>query len=130
MDRSIKQIENHGKFVVFWNRLLKRLIFWLCIYPALLIIAYEVYHWLRFAEFLDLITYEIAPPRLVGFLYNLTNWEGANVLIFKFLQLPIFISMPITSSVIIYTFFQSVLALYYLALDSAKLIRKISGRLI
>ena len=130
MDRSIKQIESHEKFVAFWNRLLKILILWLGICPALLIIAYEVYHWLRFAEFLDLVTYEIAPPRLVGFLYNLTNWEGANMLIFKFLQLPIFITMPIISSIIIFSFFQSVLALYYMALDSVKLIRKITSRLI
>src|SRR5208283_810945 len=95
MDPSTKQIEHHGNFVAFWNRLLKILIRWLFIYPAILIIGYEAYHWLKFGEFLGLDTYKIAPPRLVGFLYNLTRWEGANILIYNFLQLPIFITIPV-----------------------------------
>ncbi len=99
------------------------------IYPAVLIVAYEVYYWLRFAEFLDLDTYKIAPPRVLGFLYNLTSWEGANMLIFKFLQLPIFVTMPIIGSIITYSVFQIILAFCYLVLDSGRLVRKISGRL-
>ncbi len=128
MDPSIKQIESPEDFAVFWNRLLKILIRWLFIYPALLIIAFEVFYWLRYAEFLELDTYKIAPPRMLGFLYNITNWEGANMLIFKFLQLPIFITLPILGSVITYSVFQSILAVYYLVFDSGKLIRWISAR--
>jgi hypothetical protein len=130
MDPSIKQIEPNGNFVAFWNRLLKVLVLWLFIYPAILIIFYEAYYWLKFGEFLDLGTYKIAPPRLVGFLYNITHWEGANMLIFNFLQLPIFITVPIIGSIITYSFFQCVLAFYYLVLDCGKLVRKISRRLL
>ncbi len=128
MDLSVKQIEQQGNFVTLCNRLFKLLIRWLFLYPTILIIAYEAYYWLRFAEFLDLGTYKIAPPRLVGFLYNLTRWEGANMLIFNFLQLPVFITVPIIGSIITYLVFQCALAFYYLGVDCGKAVRKIQDR--
>jgi hypothetical protein len=83
---------------------------------------------LRFAEFLDLDTYKTVPPRLLVFFYNLTNWEGMNLIIYKFLQLPIFITMPVVSFSIIFTLYQSVLGVYYLAFDSKALIKKLARR--
>jgi len=98
------------------------------LYPAVIIAAYEAYYWLRFAEFLDLDTYKTVPPRLLCFFYNFTNWEGVNLIIYKFLQLPIFITMPIVSFSIIFIFYESVLAIYYLTLDSRTLVKELARR--
>jgi hypothetical protein len=98
------------------------------LYPAVIIAAYEAYYWLRFAEFLDLDTYKTVPPRLLVFFYNLTNWEGMNLIIYKFLQLPIFVTMPIVSFFMIFILHQSVLAIYYFVFDSRTLIRKLARR--
>ncbi len=128
MDPSVKLIGYDRTFLIFWNKLFRVLCLWLCLYPAALIAAYEAYYWLRFADFLDLDTYKTVPPRLLCFFYNFTNWEGANLIIYKFLQLPIFITMPIVSFSITFTLYQSVLGIYYLAFDSRTLIRALARR--
>jgi hypothetical protein len=129
MDPSVKLIGDDRSFIIYWKKLFRILCLWLCLYPAAIIAAYEVYYWLRFAEFLDLDTYKTAPPRLLCFFYNLTNWEGMNLLIYKFLQLPVYITMPIVSFSIIFILYQSVLAIYYLAFDSRALIKELARRL-
>ena len=128
MDPSVKLIGYDRSFITYWNKLFRILSLWLCLYPAAIIAAYEAYYWLRFAEFLDLDTYKTVPPRLLCFFYNFTNWEGVNLIIYKFLQLPIFITMPIVSFSIIFIFYQSVLAIYYLTFDSRMLIRELARR--
>jgi len=123
MDPSVKLIGYDKKFIIYWNKLFKILSLWLCLFPAMIIAAYEAYYWLRFAEFLDLDTYKTVPPRLLCFFYNFTNWEGVNLIIYKFLQLPIFLTMPIINFSIIFILYQIILALYYLTLDSRNLIK-------
>ncbi len=56
---------------------------------------YECYVWLRFAKLLDLKTYLIAPPKLLSFFYTFTKWEGVNIVIYSFLKLPVFVTMPL-----------------------------------
>jgi len=128
MDPSVKLIGHDRSFIIYWNKLFRILSLWLCLCPAALIAAYEAYYWLRYAEFLDLDTYKTVPPRLLGFFYTFTNWEGVNLIIYKFLQLPIFITMPIVSFSIIFIFYQIVLAMYYLMLDSRTLIQELARR--
>jgi hypothetical protein len=128
MDPSVKLLGYDRSFIIHWNRLFRTLSLWLCLYPAMIIAAYEAYYWLRFAEFLDLDTFKTVPPRLLCFCYNLTNWEGVNLIIYKFLQLPIFITMPIVSFSIIFIVYQSVLAIYYLTFDSRTLMNKLARR--
>lgn len=125
MDQSTKLIGHHRVFIVFWNRLFKFLSRWLCLYPALIIICYYTYFWLRFAEFLDLDTYKIVPARLLGFFYNLTNWEGVNIIIYNILQLPIFLTLPVFNFITIFIFFQTVIAMFYLAFDTKALMGKL-----
>ena len=124
MDPSVQSIGYDRRFIISWNKLFRILSLWLCLYPALIIAAYEAYYWLRFAEFLDLSTYKTVPPRLLSGLYNFTNWEGVNLIIYRFLQLPIFITMPVVSFCFIFTLHQSVLAIYYLVSDSRTLSKK------
>ena len=128
MDPAVKLIGYDRGFIIYWNKLFRILSLWLCLCPAAIIAAYEAYYWLRFAEFLDLDTYKTVPPRLLSFFYNLTNWEGVNLIFYKFLQLPIFITMPIVSFSIIFTLYQSVLAIYYLSFDSRTLIKGLARR--
>jgi hypothetical protein len=128
MGPSVKLIGYDRSFIMYWNKLFRILSLWLCLYPAVIIAAYEVYYWLRFAEFLDLDTYKTVPPRLLCFFYNFTNWEGVNLIIYKFLQFPIFVTMPIVSFAIIFTLFQSVLGVYYLAFDARTLIKGLERR--
>lgn len=128
MDPSVKLIGQYRAFVVFWNRLFKFLSRWLCLYPALALIVYYLYFWLRFAQFLDLDTYKIVPPRLLGFFYNLTNWEGVNIIIYKTLQLPIFITMPVFNLAVIFILFQTILAFSYFMLDTKTFVGNIYER--
>ncbi|MFZ0928055.1 MAG: hypothetical protein WAN11_05625 [Syntrophobacteraceae bacterium] len=128
MDHSVKLIGDDGSFVIYWKKLFRILCLWLCLYPVVIIAAYEAYYWLRFAEFLDLDTYKTVPPRLLVFFYNLTNWEGINLIIYKFLQLPIFVTMPLVSFFMIFIVYQSVLAIYYFVFDSRTLIKKLARR--
>ena len=67
----------------------------------MIIASYEVYYWLKFAKFIDLDTYKIIPSRLVGFFYNLSNWEGINIIIYTSMQLPIFITLPVFNLLVI-----------------------------
>ena len=126
MDTSTRLIEHQG-FPAFWNKLFRIVVRWLCLYLGIAVACYEAYYWLRFAEILDLDTYKILPPRLLGYLYNLSNWEGVNVIFYNFLKLPVFITVPLINFIVIFAFFQSTLGIYYLIGDSRLLIKKIAA---
>ncbi len=129
MNSSIRLIEHESDFVAGWDRLFKFCVRWFCLYFALVFICYEAYYWLRFAEFLDLETFKIVPPRLLGFLYNLTTWEGVNILIYNFLRLPIFVTVPLVNLIFLSAFFQTVLAMYFLTGDVRAFLKK-SGNIL
>jgi len=126
VNAPIRLIDGNFDFLKVWSRWFRFSVKWLCIYPGVLVFLYECYYWLRFAIILDLQTYKIAPPKLLTFFYTFTDWEGVNMVIYSFLKLPIFITVPIVVFILLFAGFYSVLALYYLALDAKSCL----GRLI
>jgi hypothetical protein len=132
MDERVKLIEDNFRFLKAWSKCFRLSVKWLCIYPAILIFLYECYFWLRFAKLLDLQTYLIAPPKLLSFFYTFTNWEGVNIVIYSFLKLPVFVTMPLAMFVLLFVVFYSVLAVYHLVFDTkshlGKLIKKTGPR--
>jgi hypothetical protein len=128
MDERVRLIGDNFNFLKSWSKWFRFSVKWLCIYPGILIFVYECYYWLRFAKILDLQTYKIAPPKLLTFFYTFTDWEGVNIVIYSFLKLPIFVTVPIIVFVLLFAIFYSVLALYHLILDAKSCIgRFISG---
>lgn len=125
MDGQIKLIEGDFGFFRYWSKWFRFSVKWFCIYPAILIFLYECYYWLRFAKILDLQTYKIAPPKLLTFFYTFTGWEGVNTLIYAFLQLPVFVTMPLIVFILLFAGFYSVLALYHLAFDAKSCIGRL-----
>ncbi len=124
MNPSIKLIEHDRSFAEGWDRLFKFCVRWFCLYFAMVFLCYEAYYWLRFAEFLDLETFKIVPPRLLGFVYNLSTWEGVNILIYNFLRLPIFVTVPLLNLIFLSAFFQTVLAIHFLTRDIRAVLKK------
>jgi hypothetical protein len=124
MDARVRQIEGNLGFLKSWSKWFRFSVKWLCIYPGILIFVYECYYWLRFAKILDLQTYKIAPPKLLTFFYTFTDWEGVNAMIYSFLKLPVFVTMPLIVFVLLFAVFYSALALYHLAFDAKSCIAR------
>ncbi len=127
MNGQVKLIEDNFWFLRSWSKWFRFSVRWLCIYPGILIFTYECYYWLRFAKILDLQTYKIAPPKLLSFFYTFTDWEGVNIVIYSFLKLPVFVTMPLIVFILLFALFYSVLALYHLACDAKSCIVRVVG---
>jgi len=118
MDVRVKLIGDNFSFLKSWSKWFRLSVKWLCVYPGILIFVYECYYWLRFAKILDLQTYKIAPPKILTFFYTFTDWEGVNIVLYAFLKLPVFVTVPIIVFILLFAAFYSALALYHLVFDA------------
>jgi hypothetical protein len=111
------------------NALFKTALLWLCLYPALLLGACQAFYWLRFARFLHLETSKIVAPGFPGFFYNLTDWGGVNILLHEFFQMPLYLTLPIFDFCLLFIFYESALAIYFLLCDSRVVAGYVSRRI-
>lgn len=123
------KLTGYGSFTLRLKRLFKIAFLWLCIYPTLVLAACQAFYWLRYAGRLDLDTGKMLPPGLPGFFYHLTNWDGINILIHKFLELPLYVTLPLFSFCLLCIFYESALAIYFLICDLAKFAANFTGRI-
>ncbi len=121
---SVKPAGHDGNFTYRLNWLFRMFSLWLCLFPAVFLSACQAFYWLKFSRFLDLNTSWMLP----GFSHACTSWEGVNILIHKFFELPIFITIPSLCFCLLFVFYESVLGISFLLSDSKKIAAYFSSK--
>ncbi len=116
---------NDRGFTIFLTGLFRLATLWACFYPALVLIFFQSLYWLRFARFPN----SLIAPGFLKKLHHLTHWAGIDILVAKFLDLPFFIVLPVIIFCLLFIFFESVLAIYFLLCDSKRIGANLAKRI-